>query len=180
MAVAAPPLMKATPIADAIESLCPKCGLCCNGVLFADGELQRSDRTAWLEQLGLAIFRQGGKRRFAQPCACFDGRRCSIYANRPANCAAFECGVLQRLVAGKLSAAAARKTIGLARRKFQTLELHLQKSPGDDPALPLSHRYGAAMRAPVDLAQPGGAGPHGRLLRSMETLMVLLQTEFLR
>ena len=32
-----------SPNALAIESLCPKCNLCCNGALFADVELQPGD-----------------------------------------------------------------------------------------------------------------------------------------
>ena len=31
-------------VADPITTLCPRCGLCCNGVLFADVEIGR--RTA--------------------------------------------------------------------------------------------------------------------------------------
>ena len=37
------------------DTLCTRCGLCCNGSLFADVELAPSDDSATLEVLGLAI-----------------------------------------------------------------------------------------------------------------------------
>lgn len=68
---------------NAVDQLCPQCGLCCNGVLFGDVELQRGDDATQLAASGLGLFPKGRKRAFSQPCSCFDGHLCAIYAQRP-------------------------------------------------------------------------------------------------
>ena len=76
--------------ADAVSQLCPNCGLCCNGVLFADVELRAGDDAKRLKDLGMTLEKKGqGKVAFAQPCACFDGKLCGIYADRPKRCRTF-------------------------------------------------------------------------------------------
>src|SRR5271170_4181088 len=103
---------------DAVAQLCPNCGLCCNGVLFADVELRAGDDAERLRQLGLTLEKKGqGRLAFVQPCACFDGKFCGIYADRPKRCRTFECGLLKRVQAGGLDADAALKTI--AKTKLQ-------------------------------------------------------------
>ena len=64
---------------NAIDQLCIKCGLCCNGVLFADVELRKGDKAEQLAELGLSLKEKGQRRAFVQPCACFDGKLCRIY-----------------------------------------------------------------------------------------------------
>ncbi len=164
--------------AGPIEALCPQCGLCCNGVLFADVELRKSDRTSALEKLGLAVFKRGRHRVFAQPCGCFDGRHCAIYEDRPTHCQAFECGLLQRVSAGKLTAAEALKTIAQAKRKVARVESLLKKLGETDASPALTQRYVAAMSAPVDLASNRGPDHQGQLMRQMGELMELLEVKF--
>src|ERR1044071_1876322 len=59
------------------NSLCLECGLCCNGVIFADGQLQPEDNAARLRELGLKLTAtQNSKlktQNFLQPCAAFGG-----------------------------------------------------------------------------------------------------------
>jgi len=45
--------MSAVKPTDAISQLCPNCGLCCNGVLFADVELRAGDDAGRLAELEL-------------------------------------------------------------------------------------------------------------------------------
>ena len=40
---------------NSVEKLCPNCGLCCNGVLFADVELRVGDDAKRLQKLGLTL-----------------------------------------------------------------------------------------------------------------------------
>src|SRR5437868_1476023 len=94
---------------DNSSALCLECGLCCNGVIFADVRLQRGDDPGRLRALGLPIAtphapssasplrKTGGvpAPRFAQPCAALDGCRCRIYADRPAYCRQFDCLLLK-------------------------------------------------------------------------------------
>ena len=85
--------------AVAVSQLCPKCGLCCNGVLFADVELQKGDDAKRLAEIGLLLGKKGGQKAFTQPCGCFDGTFCRIYDDRPKRCRTFECGLLKRVQA---------------------------------------------------------------------------------
>ena len=69
---------------NSVEQLCPNCGLCCDSTLFADVELRAGDDAKRLKQLGLTIVQKSkSKLAFTQPCACFDGKFCGIYADRP-------------------------------------------------------------------------------------------------
>ena len=167
-------------VADPITTLCPRCGLCCNGVLFADVELRKTDRTTALAKRGLTVFQRGRHRVLAQPCACFDGQHCEIYRDRPAHCQAFECGLLQRVSAGEITAAAALKTIAQAKRKVARVESLLQKLGEEDASPALTERYVAAMSAPVDLASNHGPDHQGQLMRQMGELMELLEAKFRR
>src|SRR2546428_11746748 len=102
---------------SAVAQLCPECGLCCNGVLFGDVELQANDNATTLAARGLRIEQKGKKLRFLQPCSCLDGTLCRIYADRPARCRTFECRLLQRVQAKAVTLPAALKAIGEARQQ---------------------------------------------------------------
>ena len=54
---------------NAINQLCPACGLCCNGVLFADVELQPGDNAGRLIDLGMALKKKGMKRALSSRAA---------------------------------------------------------------------------------------------------------------
>ena len=51
------------------EQLCRACGLCCDGTLFKDVELQPGDDAGRLQAAGLKLETLRTKPRFAQPCA---------------------------------------------------------------------------------------------------------------
>jgi hypothetical protein len=166
---------------NGIKQLCPKCGLCCNGVLFADVELRKGDDVQRLAELGLSLKKKGRKQAFAQPCACFDGTLCRIYAERPVYCRTFECGLLKRVQAGELGVDAALKTIAQAKRQVEKVCELLRCAGSDDGRLSLSHRYGRAMSGPVDLS--GGkesAGLPGKLMTTYRDLMQMLRRDFLK
>jgi uncharacterized protein len=137
---------------EAVAALCPACGFCCNGVLFADVELQRGDDAARLQALGVKLFAKGGKRRFAQPCACFDGKRCRIYLDRPERCRTFECRLLKRVMAGELEAEAALRRIAGAVKAANQVRRLVRQLGETDERLPLSRRYARIMAQPIDFA----------------------------
>ena len=176
-----------------IEQLCPNCGLCCDSTLFADVELSAADDAQALSKLGLTVLpKTKTKLAFAQPCACFDGRLCKIYADRPKRCRLFVCGLLKRVECGEMTAGAALKKISLARaRAAQVRELLDQSGPQDDQgrAAPapwhdeqtaLTHRYATVMSAPVDLSVEGEAERRGKLMLAVNDLMQMLERDFLR
>jgi Fe-S-cluster containining protein len=136
------------------EKICLTCGLCCNGVIFADVQLQRGDDAAKLESLGLRLLNM--KKRvgisaaksiaqknckFSQPCAAFDGCHCRIYENRPKYCRAFECALLKKVNVGTISPADALQIIEKARRRAEKVRQLLRKLGDKDETLALALRF---------------------------------------
>lgn len=165
---------------EAVRALCPACGFCCNGVLFADVELQRSDDAARLQTLGVKLFAKGGKRRFSQPCACFDGKLCRIYADRPERCRTFECGLLKRVMADELTAAAALRAIGDAVKAANRVRRLVRQLGEGDEAAPLSRRYARIMAQPIDFGgDKAMIKRRSALMRAVDRLAKILERDFL-
>ena len=165
---------------SAIDQLCLQCGLCCDGTLFADVELRAGDDAKQLKKLGLPIAAKGkSKLAFPQSCACFDGKLCRIYEQRPKRCRKFACGLLKQVEAGQLDPAAALKTIGTARKQFEKVNTLLVAMGQGDRAVALTQRFSSAMSAPMDLADETNAENYGELMAAMDQLMQQLQRDFL-
>ena len=166
---------------NSVEKLCPNCGLCCNGVLFADVELRKGDDAGRLAELGLALGMKGSKLAFVQPCSCFDGKLCGIYADRPRRCRTFECGLLKRVQDGELDADAALKTIAQTKRRVEKLRVMLRQLGQTDERLAMTKRYAAAMSAPIDLSDhETDSERRGELILAVDELMRQLQRDFLK
>lgn len=165
---------------NAVDQLCPNCGLCCDGTLFADVELRVGDNAKQLAALGLSLKKKGRvKIAFTQPCACFDGRLCKIYSDRPKRCRMFECGLLKKVNAGEMKASEALKKIAKAKVLVKKLGHLLGAFEGDDAGAALSERYATAMKRPADLAS-GHEDRHGELMRAYAEWMIVVQRDFLR
>ena len=164
-----------------VDQLCPNCGLCCDSTLFADVELRAGDDPKRLAKLGLSLVKKGrSKVAFAQPCACFDGKFCGIYADRPKRCRLFECGLLKKVQAGDMSAGAALKKISEAKALAAQVRELLHVLGQSDEKLALTKCYAQAMREPIDLAdESGGAERRGELMLAVNDLMHVLQRDFL-
>jgi len=172
--------MKKETINSGVDQLCPNCGLCCNGVLFADVELRTGDDAGRLAELGLSLKKKGSKLAFAQPCTCFDGKLCGIYSDRPKRCRTFECGLLKRVQNGELDASAALPTIALAKRQAEKVRVLLSQLGQKDERLAMTKRYTAAMSAPIDLADhETDSERRGELMLAVDDLMQLFQLSFL-
>ena len=166
---------------NGVEQLCPNCGLCCNGVLFADVELQKGDDTGRLTGLGLPLKKKGAKRVFVQPCACFDGKLCKIYDGRPARCRTFECGLLKRIQTGDMEVKAALKRIDETIRLVDKVRRLLRASGQTDERLALTHRYKQVMATPIDLGgDEAVAEARGKLMLAVNDLMQVVHHDFLK
>jgi hypothetical protein len=164
-----------------IEQLCLNCGLCCDSTLFADVELYVGDNAKRLKQLGLTLKQKTkSKLAFAQPCACFDGKLCGIYGDRPRRCRLFECGLLKRVGTGELSAGAALKKIAAAKQRAGKVRELLRSIGQRDGQMALTHRYAEAMSAPIDLSDDAAAERRGELMLAVNDLMTRLHRDFLR
>jgi hypothetical protein len=174
--------MSAAEPTDAVSQLCPNCGLCCNGVLFADVELRAGDNAKQLAQLGLRLeTKVRGKLAFPQPCACFDGTLCKIYNDRPKRCRTFECGLLKRVQAGELAVGAALKIISKTKRRVEKVRGLLHRLGQKDGQLALIKSYTEAMSAPIVLSKAEtDSDRRGELMLAYDELMQQLQRDFLK
>ena len=164
--------------------LCLECGLCCNGVIFANGQLQPGDDVARLRELGLKLLpkrkAESGKRKFHQPCAAFDGCRCGIYGERPQYCRAFECALLKKFQARNIEADAALRIIRRARRRADKVVQLLRELGDTDEHKPLTARFRQMQRRmeTCELDEVS-ADRFGELTLAVLDLQVLLSGEFL-
>lgn len=165
---------------NAIEELCPKCGLCCNGVLFGDVELQRGDDAKRLVALGVALFTKERKKVFNQPCACLADGRCRVYAARPQRCRAFVCRQIQWVEVGETSVASAHQAIVMVRR-YAAEVLRLVRALGNhDELMPLNRRYAVIMAEPIDFAGDDAVvEQRSELMLAVGRLVELLERNFL-
>jgi Fe-S-cluster containining protein len=174
--------MSTDKMAGAVTQLCPNCGLCCDSTLFADVELRAGDDAGRLAKLGLTLGKKGrGRLAFIQPCACFDGKLCGIYADRPHRCRTFECGLLKKIAAGELKTETALRKIAAAKMLAEKVRRLLRSLGQNDERLALTTRYSQAMSAPMDLSSPANDPElRGELMLAVNELMQALQRDFLR
>ena len=164
-----------------IDALCPNCGLCCDSTLFADVELRAGDEAKQLKRLGLTLHQKTKtKLAFSQPCACFDGKLCRIYAERPKRCGLFECGLLKRVEVGEMSAHAALKKITSAKNQAEQARGLLRSLGQRDERMALTHRYAVVMVVPMDFSKLEETEQRGELMLAVNDLMTQLQRDFLR
>ena len=163
--------------------LCLECGLCCNGVIFADGQLRPADDVARLQSLGLRIAaNQKSKindQKFLQPCGALDGCRCRIYADRPKYCRAFECLLLKHVKAGRMKTDAALRVVGTARQRADIVRRLLRElgDHAEDVALSLRFRR-MKRRLEANLPDEATAETFGRLTLTVHELNLLLSDAF--
>jgi Fe-S-cluster containining protein len=127
------------------EELCRACGLCCDGTLFDLVKLEAGDDARKLKELGLPVTVSRGRTpvaRFPQPCAalCAD-RTCRVYAHRPWQCRAFECGVFKDAKAGRIPFAAALRLVTQARRRADRARRLLRELGDTDEHRALGERF---------------------------------------
>jgi Fe-S-cluster containining protein len=131
-------------------NLCLECGLCCNGVIFADVELQPIEFKCLKFKVQIpATRRENGQPAVAklpQPCAAFDGCRCRIYAERPTYCRQFECLLLKNVQAGRVERASASRIIRTARERAEKVCVLLRELGDTDEQSALSLRFQRAAK----------------------------------
>ena len=124
------------------DILCTRCGLCCDGSLFADVELAGPRETSGLELLGLDVedADKGEGALLSLPCRALNGKRCSIYPHRPECCRTFECRLLQQAKTGDISVDRAKEKIAEALKRIERVEQLLVHWPQGNDRLPLKER----------------------------------------
>lgn len=180
------------------HSLCFECGLCCNGVIFADVRLQAGDDAARLEAQGLPMVRNRGRTssasgvarasnplpngrppKFIQPCAVFDGCRCRVYLDRPHYCRHFECSLLKKVKDGRVDAATGSRVVRTARQSADAVKSLLRELGDTDEEMALSVRFRRMKRRlESGAADDTAAGLFSRLTLAVHDLNVLLSEAF--
>jgi Fe-S-cluster containining protein len=123
-----------------IDTLCLQCGMCCNGVLFADVRPEPGDSSPLFH---------GNRSRVAQPCPAFNAATCAcaIYTERPARCRKFECRQLLGVRNGTTTTEDALRQIRVARELAAKVEKLLAELGFNDVRLPFSRRFQRCQRA---------------------------------
>ncbi len=171
-----------TPDNSIAEQLCLKCGLCCNGVIFRDVELQPGDNAARLQSLGLHVRAPrtaAGRAKFPQPCAALDGCRCRIYADRPTYCRQFECALFKAVRAGRIDVSAALHLIRTTRDRAARVLRLLHELGDTDERASLAVRFRkVAKRLHAGAPTEEAADTFGELTLAVHDLNVLLSETF--
>ena len=123
--------------------------------------------------------KKSGKVCFTQPCACFDGKFCGIYDDRPKRCRTFECRLLERTQSGKVTVSAALKAIAEARRCVEVVRKLVRESGQCDEQMPLNRRYAQVMSQTIDLADEENSERRGDLMLAVHKLTKILEQDFL-
>jgi uncharacterized protein len=127
------------------DQLCLHCGLCCDGTLFRDVELQPGDDAEKLRALGLPIPDPSSGLRvtsFRQPCAglCAD-LACRVYADRPTRCREFECALFKDVALEKVELPAALKVIRQTRQMAEKVRRLLRELGDAGERVSLARRF---------------------------------------
>lgn len=129
------------------DQLCLHCGLCCDGTLFRDVELQPGDDADKLRALRLPLTRSRRREeadhlKFPQPCGalCSD-LKCRVYADRPARCRQFECALFRAVAVGTAELPAALKTIRQTRQMAEKVRRLLRELGDAGESIALAKRF---------------------------------------
>jgi len=160
------------------DTLCTRCGLCCDGTLFADVELASRAEATRLEALGLEIESDDEAPLLVQPCAALHGRRCSVYEHRPGCCRTFECRLLQDVRSGAMSLERAGERISRALETIREVQGLLDQLVPSDSGLPLKERCAEALMM-ANRSKPETQRKRARLSATMADLERQIRAVFL-
>lgn len=141
-----------------LSELCVECGLCCEGSLFRFVPVE-AEEVSLHRRLSLPVVTQSGRLAMALPCARLEGRRCTVYGERPRGCRAFVCHLGHRLAAGAVAPAEALLVVREAQARIARLAA----------AFPAP---GAVVQAATARALEGGL--HGDALAALEAVQAWL------
>jgi hypothetical protein len=161
------------------DTLCTRCGLCCDGSLFADVELAGRAETTRVELLGLEVEDDDTRRPLlVLPCRALQGRRCGIYPHRPECCRTFECQLLQDVRRGAVGVERAKMQIADALKRIGRVNRLIEQLGPPDGRLPLKERCAEAL-ALETRPSPATNRKRVELERAMSAVERLIRRSFL-
>ncbi len=163
------------------EDLCLACGLCCNGAIFADVQLQAGDDAEQLAKLGLVVKSAGSNQnpKFVQPCVAHDGCRCRIYDERPSYCRQFDCALLKSFRCGILAKQDVLEIISTARERVALVKELLRELGDTEVSVSLGVRFRrTAKRLERRNPDKANSDSFSRLTLAVHDLNRLVEEEF--
>ena len=107
------------------ENICLACGLCCDGTLIGHVQLKQEEVPALSGIMDLEGDKENGF--FLHPCQKYcEG--CTIYQDRPVQCASFKCGLLKSVEQGKTDYNSALRSVEELKQRREGIEQSLTKS----------------------------------------------------
>lgn len=103
-------------------NICLSCGLCCDGTLV--GHVQLSNEELPTLKGLMDVENENNNGFFLQPCNKYCNG-CSIYSQRPKQCADFNCGLLKSVEQKELDFDSATTVIKVIKQKKNTIEQKL-------------------------------------------------------
>ncbi|MFT4754197.1 MAG: Fe-S-cluster containining protein [Salibacteraceae bacterium] len=101
------------------ENICLSCGFCCDGTVIGFVQLERKEVPVVKKIMDIEVLGENGF--FLQPCSRYcDG--CTIYSQRPKQCASFKCKLLKSVEQKELDFDSAIEIIQVAKQKKRSLE----------------------------------------------------------
>lgn len=137
-----------------LSELCRRCGLCCDGTLFARVPVEEAAAARLrgrLPVIGDAL---------AQPCAALVGRACTVYDERPARCREFRCLLYAALADGEVDLAEAGAIVDEAHARVAAVAASLSEGTGGEDSNRLSEGTGEG-RAAEGLDEAAGSTAGG-------------------
>jgi hypothetical protein len=161
------------------DTLCTRCGLCCDGSLFADVELAGRAEATTLEAMGLGIDDDDADDALLpQPCRALRGTRCGIYAHRPGCCRTFECRLLRDVRRGTLGVERAGARIAETLERIHRVRKQVARLGRHDRRLPLRESCAEALGRDAD-AKPEASRRRAELEAAMSAVEESLRRSFL-
>jgi len=162
------------------DTLCTRCGLCCDGSLFADVELAGRSEATKLEVMGLEIEdADGSGSLLLLPCRALQGRRCGIYAHRPKCCRTFECRLLQDVRRGAVGVESGKERIAETLKRIGRMRELMAQLGQRDQRLPLMEACAETLATEAD-KDPEENRKRAELRAAMSVVGKLIQKTFLR
>lgn len=161
-------------VAAPASGLCMGCGLCCNGVLYSHALLEPREVEPAI-RAGLNVLQDEGARRFTQPCACNDGGPCTIYAERPAACASYQCALLKRYLAGEASLEQCAAKVTRVKELVASIAARLPDAGRTEAFWPRLTRH---LEAGAAADEASWRRRNGELLMDVAALSLLCQRDF--
>ena len=117
------------------QTICIKCGFCCDGTLFQHAHLDPGERGHLPEKIDQNSFTEEEKDFFMLPCGYFS-EKCTIYDRQRANlCASYRCQLLKDFAEGKVELSDALQIVSEAMEMRAELFEQYKRISGDSRKL---------------------------------------------